>query len=76
MNKEQQAKGGEMKGLREKIDEAIRVAMWKVDTRKSSGKKLMPTHKEHKNLLGGKELYVEAIKSAVLSLFPLKEEEK
>ncbi|KKM14655.1 hypothetical protein LCGC14_1703960 [marine sediment metagenome] len=42
---------------KEKIEEA----WWEVDTKTEAQRKLMPTPKEHKNLLGDKKKYLDAI---------------
>jgi len=50
-----------LNSLREKIEEA----WWKVVANNDLGLKLMPTPKEHKNLIGGKEQYLDATLDAI-----------
>lgn len=45
-----------MNSLSEKIEEA----WWKLDTNTALGLKLIPTPKEHKNLIGDKQKYLDA----------------
>ena len=44
-----------------KVREEIERAWWKIDARTTEGQKMMPTPKHHRNLLGDKEKYLDAI---------------
>lgn len=49
-----------------KLRELIEEAWWKVDAHNEAARKMMPTPKEHKNLLGNKEKYL----LSLLALLP------
>ncbi len=51
--------------------ERVAKAWWEVAARTKSGKKMMPTVNDHKNLLGSKEKYLDATMEVIVEIISL-----